>query len=367
MRQKLFRAAVVIVGTVLTATLVAAVVLVTARWRVVGDTVEAAARWSDTDVVLRVSDGEQRREWHHEGSAAGQASAPGPHSRFRIGSITKTFVATVVLQLVDEGRVALDGAIAAQLPETVPGGDRITVRQLMNHTSGLYDYMKEPGMSTNRWRGDDRFRTHAPRDLLATAVRHDPYFAPGARFRYSNTNYIALGLLIEHVTGHRYGDEIRDRILMPLRLTATTVPGDDPRVPAPALTAHRDIDGAGRMDVTEMNPSLDWAAGEMISTTADLDAFFTALLGGRLMSPASLDRMRETVPMGMGFHYGLGLQRFEPPCGADLWGHGGELLGYVSYAFRSTDGRSLTMVLGSAASSDALSLFATVTATYCLA
>ncbi|MFD4355593.1 serine hydrolase domain-containing protein [Nocardia sp. NPDC058518] len=250
MRQKLFRASVVVVGTVLAATLMAALVLVTARWRVVGDTVEATARWNDTDVVLRVSDGERQREWQYEGSAAGQASTPGPHSRFRIGSITKTFVATVVLQLVDEGKVTLDGSIAAHLPEPIPGGDRITVRQLMNHTSGLYDYMKEPGMSTNRWRGDDRFRTHAPRDLLATAVGHDPYFAPGARFRYSNTNYIALGLLIEHVTGHRYGDEIRDRVLTPLRLTATTVPGEDPRVPAPALTAHRDIDGAGRVDVT---------------------------------------------------------------------------------------------------------------------
>lgn len=354
-------------GTLLTVTLVAALVLVTARWRVVGDTVEAAARWSDTDVVVRISDGERLREWQHEGSPAGQSHPPGPHSRFRIGSITKTFVAAVVLQLVDEGKVELDGSIAAQLPEPIPGGDRITVRQLMNHTSGLYDYMKEPGMSTNRWRGADRFRAYAPRDLLATAVRHEPYFAPGSRFRYSNTNYIALGLLIEHVTGHSYGNEIGDRILTPLRLSATTVPGHDPGLPAPALTAHRDIEGAGRMEVTEMNPSLDWAAGEMISTTADLDAFFAALLGGRLMSPASLDQMRETVPMGMGFHYGLGLQRFEPPCGADLWGHGGELLGYVSYAFRSTGGRSLTMVVGSAASSDALSMFAMVTATYCLA
>ncbi|MFD3706789.1 serine hydrolase domain-containing protein [Nocardia sp. NPDC058658] len=367
MRQRLFRAAVVILGTALTTTLVAALVLVTARWQVVGDTVEAAARWHDTDVVLRVSDGEQQREWHHVGSADGQATRPGPHSRFRIGSITKTFVATVVLQLVDEGKVDLDGSIAAQLPDPIPGGERITVRQLMNHTSGLYDYMKEPGMSTNRWRGDDRFRSHTPRDLLATTVRHDPYFAPGARFRYSNTNYIALGLLIEHVTGHRYGDEIRDRILAPLRLTATSVPGNDPGIPEPALTAHRDIEGVGRVDVTEMNPSLDWAAGEMLSTTADLDAFFAALLDGRLMSPAALDRMRETVPMGMGFHYGLGLQRFGPPCGDDLWGHGGELLGYVTYAFRSTGGRSMTMVVGSAASSDALSMFATVTATYCLA
>ncbi|MEV0060626.1 serine hydrolase domain-containing protein [Nocardia sp. NPDC050718] len=364
MRQKLFRACVVVLGTVLVATTVAAAVLVTARWRVVGHMVEATARWHGTDVLLRVSDGERPREWQHGGDGR---PTPDPHSRFRIGSITKTFVATVVLQLMDEGRIRLADPIATHLPGLIPGGDRITVRQLMNHTSGLYDYMKEPGLSTNRWRGADRFRGYAPRDLVAVATAHEPYFAPGARFRYSNTNYVVLGLLIERLTGHRYGDEVRDRILTPLRLTATTIPGDDPAIPAPALTAHRDIDGVGRTEVTEMNPSLDGAAGEMISTTADLDAFFAALLGGRLTSPAALDRMRETVPMGMGFHYGLGLQRFDPPCGDRLWGHGGELLGYVSYAFRSTGGRSLTMVLGSADSSDALSLLATVTATYCLA
>lgn len=363
----MFRFIVAVTGTVVVAVLVTATVLVTARWRVVGGVVEASARWADADVVLRVSDGERHRDWYHGAGAAEQTSVPGPLSRFRIGSVTKTFVATVVLQLVDEGRIALDAPIAAQLPDAIPGGDRMTVRQLMNHTSGLYDYMREPGLSTNRWRGADRFRHHEPRELLAVAVGHEPYFAPGARFRYSNTNYLVLGLLIEHVTGHRYGDEIRDRILTPLRLTATTVPGDDPRVPEPALTAHRDIDGVGRVAVTEMNPSLDWAAGEMISTTADLDAFFAALLGGQLISPSALAQMRQTVPMGMGFHYGLGLQRFDPPCGSELWGHGGELLGYVSSAFRSTSGRSLTMVVGSAASGNALSLFATVTAVYCLA
>ncbi|WP_278264246.1 serine hydrolase domain-containing protein [Nocardia sp. AG03] len=356
----------VVTGTLLVAVLVAATVLVTARWRVVGTVVEASARWADADIVLRISDGERHRDWYHGGSDAEQV-APGPLSRFRIGSITKTFVATVVLQLVDEGRIALDAPIATQLPDAIPGGDRMTVRQLMNHTSGLYDYMKEPGLSTNRWRGAERFDQHAPRELLAVAVGHEPYFAPGERFRYSNTNYLVLGLLIEHVTGHRYGDEIRDRILTPLRLTATTVPGDDPGVPEPALTARRDVDGLGRVAVTEMNVSLDWAAGEMISTLADLEAFFAALLGGRLTSPSALEQMRRTVPMGMGFHYGLGLQRFDPPCGAALWGHGGELLGYVSSAFRSDDGRSLTMVVGSAASGDALSLFATVTAAYCLA
>lgn len=195
---------------------------------------------------------------------------------------------------------------------------------------------------------------------------HDPYFAPGTRFRYSNTNYIVIGLLIEHVTGRSYGTEIRDRILVPLGLTSTTVPGDDSGIPHPALTAYRTIDGE-RTEVTRMNPSLDWAAGEMLSTTADLERFFTALLSGRLTTAHTLAEMRRTVSMGgMGFHYGLGLQRFDPPCGDSVWGHGGELLGYVSYAFRSDDGRAMTMVTASGDASNELSMFAVVTAVYCL-
>ncbi|WP_459549385.1 serine hydrolase domain-containing protein [Nocardia sp. X0981] len=366
MRQKFFRFGIVSSAIVVTTLTVAALALVTARDQVTTGITAAAARLADSDIVLRVSDHDGRRDIVAAGSGVDQDAEPGPATRFRIGSITKTFVATVVLQLVDEGRIELDAPIAGQLPDPIPGGEQITVRQLLNHTSGLYDYMKEQGMSTNRWRGKDRFASYRPRELLATALRHDPYFAPGTRFRYSNTNYIVLGLLIEHVTGRSYGTEIRDRILVPLGLTATTVPGDDPGIPRPALAAYRTIDGE-RTEVTRMNPSLDWAAGEMISTTADLETFFTALLSGGLTSPHALTEMRRTVSMGgMGFHYGLGLQRFDPPCGDSVWGHGGELLGYVSYALRSDEGRAMTMVIASADDPDELSMYAVVTSVYCL-
>ncbi|WP_063060169.1 serine hydrolase domain-containing protein [Nocardia sienata] len=366
MRQKLLRFGMVVTATAVVALVVAVLVLVTARAQVTANIVAVTARLTDADVVLRVSD----RDGHHDIAAAGsgidQNADSGPATRFRIGSITKTFVATVVLQLVDEGRIDLDAPIARQLPDPIPGGEQITVRQLLNHTSGLYDYMKEKGMSTNRWRGDDRFASYQPRELLATALRHEPYFAPGTRFRYSNTNYIVAGLLIEHVTGRPYGTEIADRILTPLGLTSTTVPGNDPGVAQPALAASRTIDGE-RTSVTDMNPSLDWAAGEMVSTTADLEKFFAALLSGELTSPYALAQMRRTVSMGgMGFHYGLGLQRFDPPCGDSVWGHGGELLGCVSYAFRSDRGRAMTMVTASADSSNELSMFAVVTSVYCL-
>lgn len=365
MRKKLFRFGLVLMIITVTMPTIAALALVTARDRVLAGTVAAAAGVSDADVLLRVSDGDSHRDIHAAHSGITHDAQLNSATRFRIGSITKTFVATVVLQLVGEGRIRLDEPIAGQLPEPIPGGDRITVRQLLNHTSGLYDYMKEDGMSTNRWRGDARFTTYGPRELLAAAGRHDPYFAPGARFRYSNTNYIVAGLLIEHVTGRPYGSEIRDRILTPLGLTATTVPGTAAGIPAPALRAFRTVDGT-RTEVTEMNPSLDWAAGEMISTTADLEVFFAALLSGKLLSPESSAQMRDTVPMGMGFHYGLGLQRLDLPCGGSVWGHGGELLGYVSFAFRSDRDRALTMVTASADTSNELSLYAVATAVYCL-
>ncbi len=354
-------------AAILASVLIFVLVLVTQREQVLAFTVRRTAGWTNTDVVLRVSDSGRSQVWVSNGTGVTHDGPLGDTSRFRIGSITKTFVATVVLQLVDEGRITLDGTIADQLPDVVPGGERITVRQLLNHTSGLYDYMKNPGMSTNRWRGAERFTGYRPQQLLDSAFRQEPYFAPGSRFRYSNTNYIVLGTLIEHVTGNGYGDEITRRILHPLQLSHTTIPGADPAIPAPAIRAHRTLDDGTTADVTEMNPALDWAAGEMLSTTADLDTFLGALLTGRLTSERSLAEMMRTVPMGLGFHYGLGLQRFEPPCGEPVWGHGGELLGYLAFAYRSVAGRSMSMVIASAHSSDAIPLYATVTATFCLA
>jgi D-alanyl-D-alanine carboxypeptidase len=288
-------------------------------------------------------------ERDHEWSAAAGSQEPSStvpanaSGRFRIGSVTKTFVATVVLQLVDEGRLALDDPIARHLPGVVPGGDGISVRQVLDHTSGLYDYAHERDWSTNRWRGEARFRTYRPQELLDVAFATPPYFPPGRGWHYSNTNYVVAGLLIERLTGQPYGTAIGDRILRPLQLNHTTVPGTDPHLPEPHARAVVEVDGTGAVDATAMNPSLDWAAGEMISTTSDLNRFLAALLGGELLSPAALDAMRDTVDTGQGFRYGLGLQEFELPCGVTVLGHGGELLGYLTYAMTSGRGRQLTL------------------------
>jgi D-alanyl-D-alanine carboxypeptidase len=291
-----------------------------------------------TAALARVSDG--NRTWT---GAAGvrdveRGGRPSPNGYFRIGSVTKTFVATVVLQLADEGKVRLDDPIDEYLPGLVPDGERVTVRQILNHTSHLYDYMSEPGYSTNRWRGEARFRSYQPRELLKVAFAKK--LPDDGRWHYSNTNYVVLGLLVEKLTGSPYGQEVERRILRPLKLRHTLVPGDRAGLPSPHAKGYEPMPEL--VDATRMNPSLDWAAGEMISTTADLERFMSALLGGKLTSAASLRAMRTTVETGAGFAYGLGLQAYKLPCGT-VWGHSGELIGYLTFAFRSDSGKSLTM------------------------
>jgi D-alanyl-D-alanine carboxypeptidase len=259
--------------------------------------VAASTTASTSTAFLTVTEPGPDGTWTSGSPHPGSTEPPSGDESFRIGSITKTFVATTILQLVDEGRIELDRPIGTYPPDVVPNGTNITVRQILNHTSGLYDYMKGKGWSTNRWRGDDRFTTYSPDQLLTEAFRHEPYFPPGTGFRYSNTNYIVAGKLIEAVTGQPYSTVIEHRILRPLNLTDTSFPGRAAALPEPAIHATATLDNGQTVDVAEQNVSLDWAAGEMISTSHDLQTFFEALLGGDLISEDSLAQMRTTVPM----------------------------------------------------------------------
>lgn len=267
---------------------------------------------------------------------------------FRIGSVTKTFAATVLLQLVDEGRLTLDDPVEEHLPGVVPHGDRITVRHVLQHTSGIHDYMSEPGYSTNRWRGDARFADYAPSELLEVAFANDPTPGPDTSWHYSNTNYVVVGLLIEKLTGRTYGEEVERRILRPLKLTHTSVPGHRSSLPTPHAHGYEPLptDPPTMVDATKMDPSLDWAAGEMISTTTDLATFVTALLDGRLTSREGLAQMRQTTAADSLFRYGLGLQEFTLPCPGGpkpVWGHTGQLIGYITVALTDGTGRSLVL------------------------
>jgi D-alanyl-D-alanine carboxypeptidase len=261
--------------------------------------------------------------------------------RFRAGSITKTFVATVVLQLVGEGRLELDDTVESWLPGVVPGGRRITVRQLLNHTSGLFDYVQTLPMppGPDFWAG--RWRTWTPAELIQRAVAQPPTSdQPGAEFAYSNTNYLLLGEIIEKVTGRPYGKEIERRIIRPLDLRGTSVPGTSPRIPGPHPHGYVPALRNGELelvDFTEMNPSMFGAAGEMISTTRDLNAFFGALLSGSLLSRHLLAEMK--TPGVEGGSYGLGLAWRDTTCGTRVYGNDGGTLTYQTWSFSTEDRR----------------------------
>ncbi|HET6855665.1 MAG TPA: serine hydrolase domain-containing protein, partial [Streptomyces sp.] len=223
---------------------------------------------------------------------------------------------------------------------------KMTIRQLLNHTSGIYSYTGDPQFLKDFY-GDGffkhRYDTRTPRQLVKMAMGHKPDFAPGTSWNYSNTNFIVAGMVIEKAAGRSYGHEIERRILKPLKLRATSVPGTEARMPRPSGRAYSklSIDPAAQVhDVTELNPSAAGAAGEMISNSADLQRFYRALLGGRLLPDEQLKEMTTTVAVGDEFpegRYGLGLMQLKLKCGKEVWGHGGGIHGSSSEALVTRD------------------------------
>jgi D-alanyl-D-alanine carboxypeptidase len=258
-------------------------------------------------------------------------------NRFRVASLTKSFVATVVLQLVGEGRLALDDSVERWLPGAVPGGERITIRQLLDHTSGVFDYFNDPRLMAPYEQGrlDHRY---TPRELLAFGTSHPPLFAPGTTFAYSNTGYVLLGLIVEARTGNTLRAELERRIFTPLRLRATTFGNGAGR------RAHGYARLGGRLrDVARLNLSFEWAAGAIVSSAGDVARFYRALLDGRLVRP-DLVRTMTTPALGAGVGYGAGLEKLQSPCGP-AWGHSGATPGFTSHAYSSVDGKRQIVVL----------------------
>ncbi|MFF9036504.1 serine hydrolase domain-containing protein [Streptomyces sp. NPDC014892] len=273
------------------------------------------------------------------------------HDHFRVGSITKTFVSTVLLQLEAEGRLSLDDKVEKWLPGMVRGkghdGRTVTLRQLLNHTSGIAEYTSDEQFVRDVFLAEgflkNRYRTWTPRQLVGIAMKHEPTFAPGTDWSYSNTNYVLAGLVIEKATGNPYGDEIRARVIKPLGLRDTKVPGTVPTLPGPHSRAYSKLaeTSEGRTyDVTKLNPSIAGAAGEMISSPGDLNRFVSALLRGKLLPKKQLAEMKTVVPIdGERGGYGLGLITYKLSCGVQLWGHGGGIHGSLSETATTTDGR----------------------------
>ncbi|MFE6865447.1 serine hydrolase domain-containing protein [Kitasatospora sp. NPDC057692] len=288
-----------------------------------------------------------RRVWR--GAAGTSDLATGqpvrPDGRFRIGSVTKSFVSTVVLQLVAEGRLRLDDPVERHLPGLVPNGGAISVRQLLNHTSGLFDYLEDPRFfyrdeaSLRDWvRGSSRWQDYRPEQLVAVGVAHPPYFAPGQGWHYSNTNYVLAGMLIRKLTGKSWQSEVERRIVKPLHLDDTVFPRSETGVRGPHTHAYAKL-AEGPADITRFNPTVADAAGNGISTPADLNRFHAALFGGRLLRPAEQAELKRTVPTGSGHSfYGLGVAQADFGCGP-LWGHDGGLPGWGTLLFGTADGK----------------------------
>ncbi|MER7639025.1 serine hydrolase domain-containing protein [Streptomyces sp. NPDC126522] len=301
------------------------------------------ASWARTDHTLTVND------------------------EFRVGSNTKTMVATVILQLVAEHRLQLTDPVEKWLPGLIPNGSAITVRMLLNHTSGLYNIIPGDADVLKTFTGQDA-RQWTPEELIAAGVRHDPLFPPGTQYSYSNTGYIALGLVAEKATGHSLRDLIQERIAGPLHLKSTYVVDGSDRTVSPRLTHGYEPDAshlapvlwpgipagtafagparpAGYIDATRINENTEWAAGSMVSSAQDWARFDTALMSGKLLPPAQLKDMRTTVAEESGNpnRYGLGLEKKATPCGP-VWGHDGQAPGYSSWNYTDSTGRRTVSV-----------------------
>jgi D-alanyl-D-alanine carboxypeptidase len=268
-----------------------------------------------------------------------------PDHKFRIGSMTKGYVSTVVLDLVAHHRLSLADPVSRYLPRLVAGKPRITVRQLLGHTSGIYEFNDDPRVVAPYFAGH-LGHVWTPRQLVRIAMSHPLVAKPGTAFHYSNANYVIAGLIVEAVTGHTLGHELRTRVFGPASLESTTF--DRSRgVPSPGVHGYFALVRDELTDITSLYP-YPWASGAIVATAPDVAGFYRTLLTGGYLPPRLMEDMMSTVDSsaetGVGTAYGLGLERFTTPCG-DAWGHDGNFAGYVAFAYSSADGSRQTVLM----------------------
>ncbi|GAA3932869.1 serine hydrolase domain-containing protein [Actinoplanes auranticolor] len=305
-------------------------------------------------VLAAVRDRQGRAKHYTAGVGDLRSGAPVPvNGQVRIGSASKMFLAVVVLQLAGEGKLGLDESVETYLPGVVHGTgfepDRITVRHLLQHTSGLPDYTEVmftvvPGTELPDFFAT-RHRYHEPRALIDLALTAEP--GPvGAGWAYSNTGYVLAGLIAQKVTGRPLAELITTRVIDRIGLRDTYVPGvGEQRVRGPHPLGYQRVPGGDLRDFTVMDPSWGWGAGQVVSTPGDLNTFLRALLDGKILGPAQLRQMRTVVDLGEGAGYGLGLMRAPLTCGGVAWGHGGDIPGYSTLDWATDDGRAVTLTV----------------------
>jgi D-alanyl-D-alanine carboxypeptidase len=265
----------------------------------------------------------------------------------RIASITKTFTATVVLQLVEEGMLSLDDRLGHFITG-IPNGDGITIRQLLGMSAGIYNYIHDPLIAVDYVA--DPLLPFTPEQVVDIVRAHgEADFPPDAEVRYSDSNYVLLGLIIEQVTGRSVAAEITDRIILPLGLTGTSYP-DTPEMPAPYAHGYLgEQPGDPLRDVTRSNPAVAAAAGAMISTVADLKTWAAALATGALLSPALQAERLAVRPFAQSptAGYGLGI--------LDVYGflgHSGGIFGYSSWMLYDPDTRATIVIVTNRAATE---------------
>ncbi|MFF2700982.1 serine hydrolase domain-containing protein [Streptomyces cyaneofuscatus] len=293
----------------------------------------AMARYSGPDGVRTRAVGVRDRE---------TGAAMDTRARFRVGSVSKTFSGVVLLQLVEERRLKLDAPVNTYLEGLLPD-DRITVRHLLSQRSGLADYTDAMFNETVPGFEAVRNRVFSYRELLDLSLAEPRTTEPGGAYAYSNTNFVVVGMLIEKLTGRPVADAYQRRIIKPLGLRQTAYVHPDTRIKGTHVRGylHPDEAGAPLVDSTEQTVSWAQSAGAVISSPADLNTFTSALMRGRLLSPATLEAMTTVTPTdGTNTRfYGLGLRRYDLSCGTRVYGHTGTVQGYYTYAFSTRDGR----------------------------
>ncbi|ADD43055.1 serine hydrolase domain-containing protein [Stackebrandtia nassauensis] len=311
--------------------------------------IEALHEAGAPGVIAEVRDGDGVWEGSAGERVIGDNKKPDPTDRVRVASLTKSMIATVTLQLADEGEVDLDAPIDEYLPDVLRYEETITVRQLLNHTSGLRDYFVHIYGSLHNGDPSDvrtnRLNKYTPKEIIGMATEEPLLFEPGTKFSYANTGYTVIGLLIEKLTGKSIQDAVDERVLEPAGMNDSYLAKEGQLiVDGPHPNGYFDNgDGTEMIDVSDIDPSQFWSGVAAVSSPRDINRFYRAMSDGTLLTPERLAEARDLTPQS-DKTYGLGLDSFKVPDNCApvpskaAYGHTGDGLGYITFSGSSPDG-----------------------------